>query len=812
MKRCAGFFSAVLSLGTCIAASWDARKVSSEEVAAALESSPVEDRAAESIRIGTMCAGAWIARGEVSGKTVFHEDFSDRNGVEARWDNGNRGKPAAEVVEDGRGGSCVELSPVDSTWSSFVLKDGFLVPVSPDRPYALLWEVRARNGGNAIWIRIDFFDKDGKMLNASYQSRSTLDPTQPHLFQRNVRILNLHMPSEARYVRPYFFLSRKSVDKQPGEIADVRVVDYGAEVEKVEKARRVIADERIKSREDVLVYCDDNLVSSFPVLPQGEAVPGRAGDRLVIRECPGEKTRATAVLWAKRAYGDVRVEFSSCRGPDGRIIPPSAFSAKVVKAHYQGEGAPHGFLALSDRQVLVPELLLNDDGLVVPDHGKRRNLVKYRDGERTWYVDINTVGAQKWGVPIPAEAMPIFDAKTLQPFNLPAKRNFQLAIRISVPEKILAGVYHGRMSFMSGGREIAALPMDIEVLPFRLPAKAETFYDPTREYSMGLYVWANVNKQDKAVFLPFMRSRVQVLEEWRTLRDNGLTHPIFVWFASIVHDDVEFRKHLSLVREAGFEGDRIHLGDSGLIGNATDPAELKAMQGRLRHAMAVAREYGFKDVYFYGFDEATGDRLLSQLAAWKAARDVGAKVIVSGFSQFCDAIGGKLDICVLNDDPANADAASWHAKGTMLWKYNTPQAGPEDPGIFRRNYGLDLWRRSFDGASTYCDVSKSAVWNDIAEAQVQKAAGRTTGDVYRGLCMVYPTVDGVVETLALTGLESAIKDVRVMTKLRQLLRKHTDLAAVKWMESIDYRIANPVDVRRTAIDYILRLSVYDDRQ
>ncbi|MBR3820058.1 MAG: hypothetical protein IKJ37_00405, partial [Kiritimatiellae bacterium] len=648
--------------------------------------------------------------------------------------------------------------------------------------------------------------------NASYQSRSTLDPTQPHLFQRNVRILNLHMPSEARYVRPYFFLSRKSVDKQPGEIADVRVVDYGAEVEKVEKARRVIADERIKSKEDVLVYCDDNLVSSFPVLPQGEAVPGRAGDRLVIRECPGEKTRATAVLWAKRAYGDVRVEFSSCRGPDGRIIPPSAFSAKVVKAHYQGEGAPHGFLALSDRQVLVPELLLNDDGLVVPDHGKRRNLVKYRDGERTWYVDINTVGAQKWGVPIPAEAMPIFDAKTLQPFNLPAKRNFQLAIRISVPEKILAGVYHGRMSFMSGGREIAALPMDIEVLPFRLPAKAETFYDPTREYSMGLYVWANVNKQDKAVFLPFMRSRVQVLEEWRTLRDNGLTHPIFVWFASIVHDDVEFRKHLSLVREAGFEGDRIHLGDSGLIGNATDPAELKAMQGRLRHAMAVAREYGFKDVYFYGFDEATGDRLLSQLAAWKAARDVGAKVIVSGFSQFCDAIGGKLDICVLNDDPANADAASWHAKGTMLWKYNTPQAGPEDPGIFRRNYGLDLWRRSFDGASTYCDVSKSAVWNDIAEAQVQKAAGRTTGDVYRGLCMVYPTVDGVVETLALTGLESAIKDVRVMTKLRQLLRKHTDLAAVKWMESIDYRIANPVDVRRTAIDYILRLSVYDDRQ
>ena len=213
-------------------------------------------------------------------------------------------------------------------------------------------------------------------------------------------------------------------------------------------------------------------------------------------------------------------------------------------------------------------------------------------------------------------------------------------------------------------------------------------------------------------------------------------------------------------------------------------------------------------MYFSGVDEATGDRLLSQLTAWQAARDVGAKVIVSGFSQFCDKIGGKLDICVLNDDPANADAASWHAKGTMLWKYNTPQAGPEDPGVFRRNYGLDLWRRSFDGASTYCDVSKSTVWNDVAEAQARKAAGRTTGDVYRGLCMVYPTVDGVVETLALTGLESAIKDVRVMTKLRQLLRNRPDLAAQRWLDSIDYRIADPVDIRRAAIDHILRLSTY----
>ena len=803
-KYISGFLTSLICC-TCAAASYDAKEVTDEEFKAALKSSPVDDKAAEFVRLGSMYAGMWIAQGDVSGKTLFHEDFSDGASIFTRWDNGNHGTPHAKVVTDGRGGNCIEISPIDATWSNFVLNEASAIPISQDRPLALLWEARSPNGGNAVWVRVDFLDENRKRLNASYQLRSSLDPTQPHLFQRNANVLNLRMPSGAKYVRPYFFLCRKEIDKKPGEITNVRVVDYSEAMKEAAERQSVIIAERRDSTSDVLVYCDDNLTTSFPVLPNGEAVPGRAGDVLKLRECPGEKTRATAILWAKKPFQNVTVEFTPYLSSNGDIIPASAFSAKVVKAHYQAEGAPHGFLALSDKQVLVPELLLNDDKLVVPDHTHRRNLVKFQNDKRMWYVDINTVKAQKWGVPIPAESMPIFDAKCLLPFDLPERRNFQLALRISVPESAKAGTYKGKMVFRAKGSKIAILPIELQVLPFRLPKKAETIYDSQREYSMGLYVWATVNKDDKPVFLPFLRSSTQVLEEWRTLRDNGLTHPIFVWFTNQVYDDVEFRKHLSLVRAAGFDGDKLHLGGSGLIGNDTDSDKLKTMQSKMLHAMKVAREYGFNDVYFYGFDEATGDRLLSQLPAWKAAREAGAKVIVSGFSQFCDLIGGKLDICVLNDDPANANTELWHSKGTMLWKYNTPQSGPEDPGVFRRNYGLDLWRRGFDGASTYCDISYSTVWNDVAGAQARKAAGRTDGDVYRGQCMVYPTVDGVIETLALTGLESAIKDVRVMTKLRQLLREQKDAVAEKWMYSVDYRLETPNAIRRKAIDHILRI-------
>ena len=218
----------------------------------------------------------------------------------------------------------------------------------------------------------------------------------------------------------------------------------------------------------------------------------------------------------------------------------------------------------------------------------------------------------------------------------------------------------------------------------------------------------------------------------------------------------------------------------------------------------MAREFGFNEVYFYGFDEARGERLLSQIPAWKAVREVGGKVIVSGYSRHFKQVGKWLDICVYADDPGSAVPSDWHSVGGRLWKYNTPQSGPEDPGIFRRNYGLDLWRRGFDGANTYCNIGNSACWNDLNGYLVRKRSGRS-GMTYRSLCMVYPTTDGVIETLALTGLDSAIKDVRYMSLFRRLLRERPNAAAQKWLDAVDFTTVPLGKLRRELVDWILRV-------
>ena len=76
---------------------------------------------------------------------------------------------------------------------------------------------------------------------------------------------------------------------------------------------------------------------------------------------------------------------------------------------------------------------------------------------------------------------------------------------------------------------------------------------------------------------------------------------------------------------------------------------------------------------------------------------------------------------------------------------------------------------------------------------------------YRSLCMVYPTTDGVIETLALTGLDSAIKDVRYMSLFRRLLRERPNAAAQKWLDAVDFTTVPLGKLRRELVDWILRV-------
>jgi len=214
--------------------------------------------------------------------------------------------------------------------------------------------------------------------------------------------------------------------------------------------------------------------------------------------------------------------------------------------------------------------------------------------------------------------------------------------------------------------------------------------------------------------------------------------------------------------------------------------------------VALAKEYGFTGVYFYGLDEATGDRLASQRTAWQAVHEAGGKVIVSGFRGQFEAVGDILDLCNWCGPLDPAQPPLWHGLGHRVWSYGNPQTPVEDPAVYRRNYGLLLWKTGYDGACTYCFMDSSGTpWNDF------------DCDSYRDHNVAYPITDGVVGTLALDGLREGADDVKYAT----LLRMEIDRAgasvpaheAADWLEGLDPATADLDAVRADLIDHILAL-------
>ena len=763
----------------------------------ALKTRPKEDNRAAVDAIAKQAAGAWVSNGEVRGKVVFEDLVKDEASVAARW---NMTKGQVLVTGEERGGKCVRLVPNGKTFINFTQKKSAFIPYRKGEPIALLWEARTPEGGSSPYFRYDTYDASYKHVSAT-EFRSVVDPTEPQTFHRNAFVFT---PSQDGYFMIFFHLNPS--DTKPAEVANIRACELKDVIEGALGEGVDVRIEREKAGGKVLWYVSDNLSSSYPVMPVGTRVHGKAGETLRIRECPGEKTRASVVLWSKEEKRKVAAVFSRLENPEnGAAIPAAAVSAKIVKCHYQGMGAPFGDCMTGDGQVLVPELLLNDESLVIADHERARNFVRYSYGGESRYVDINSISNRPWGAYIPEKDMPIADAPSLCPFDLEAGLNKQLALRFSIPEDAKPGVYKGTMDVKSGRETLARIPLAVEVLPFRLPENAETSYDPEKNYTMGLYTWTRLNaKDDKGAMGPFHRSLAQVEKVYSMLYDNGIRNPAFIWHNGIVYDEKEFRRYLSVVKKVGFKNPLV-LGSSGHIGNYTNETDIAKMQERIKKAMSVAKEYGFDDVYFYGFDEAYGARLLSQRKAWKAAKEAGAKIVVSGGNGHFENVGDLLDLCIYHEAPENAKPSDWHSVGHRIWKYGTPQTGAEDPRLFRRNYGLYLWSLGFDGANTYCEMDADGVWNDLASTQKMRAAGRT-GGCYRSHSILYPSLDGAIETIAFTGLESAIKDVRYMTLLRRILRKNPNAEARKWLDSIDYSSADPAEIRRRTIDWILKCS------
>ena len=571
------------------------------------------------------------------------------------------------------------------------------------------------------------------------------------------------------------------------------------------------------------LYCyQTGATDGTKILPDTYPVPGRLTEAVSVTAAPGEYEPVSLVLRPVKDKDLTGVTLTisdlTREGSEAATIPKSDIDVKVVKCWYQAEGAWEFIAKRGREKVLVPELLLNDETLLRVDTNEKSNYLRlsFPEGEKHVWLDDPKEG---WSTPTgnygpvitpKTEEFPVRDSDSLAPVDIPANTNKQFWITIKAPDDAPAGTYTGRITITSQGKPLGRLKLSVRVLPFHL-APPRTHYDLTRPFTSLVYYNGMFKRHHKTgkLILDTINDVAKNETQLRNDMHNFYTHQINPTVNQDVTEKELFERYLRIRNEAGLKGWPIYFnGNPGFCtGNPTDPAALEALKQKVQEVYGTAKTFGIPEVYVYGIDEAVGERLKSERPAWEAVHAAGGKVWVAGSLGTFEIVGDLLD--VFNHgagrggpDPKLAD--QWHAAGHKILNYGNPQGGVENPELYRRNYGLLLWKADYDGGGPWAYQSSAfgGMWNDFNADR-------------RASAMAYPTADSYINTIAWEGFREAIDDVRYATTLRLAIEKakkgsddakrQRALAAEKYLNDLDVSGGNLDAIRETIVSYILAI-------
>jgi hypothetical protein len=166
--------------------------------------------------------------------------------------------------------------------------------------------------------------------------------------------------------------------------------------------------------------------------------------------------------------------------------------------------------------------------------------------------------------------------------------------------------------------------------------------------------------------------------------------------------------------------------------------------------------HGYTSTYFYGIDEAMGSKVTAQRTAWQTVHNNGGKMYVAGDKDLIDLVPDLLDLVVLGGSPDTTQVARWHSYGKRIYSYGDPQAGIENPEIYRKNYGVALWNAGYDGTMPFAYQHKyEDIWNDFDSLESH----------FRDHVFAYPTSNGVIDTIQWEGFREGVDDTRYVASL-----------------------------------------------
>lgn len=506
-------------------------------------------------------------------------------------------------------------------------------------------------------------------------------------------------------------------------------------------------------------------ITDNKILPTTTLPDSAISSEVSIRGSPGEYIPATFTVYADSEIYGLLPTASHLSGTS--LILSSNVDIRVVKCWYQAgeriDEPEHNKAA----KVLTPELLLKDDSLVKVEDGE--NYVKLTTGEYKWISEVRDVGGRTINT---IDELPIQDAATLQPVNIANGTNKQFWVTIRVPNNAVPGVYTGTIELNTPVGSIGSIQLTLVVHPMVLLRSSLTqsiFYRGTLD---GRYPNGTIS--------PDFKSEQQFRAEMQNLFNHGITNPAMYsrdWGIGFDEPGADpprkpelIDRMLAIRAEVGMDLQPIYL-----LGAVNPWYGLPFKIEDYEAALAFFQNHGITEVYFYGKDEALWsggvpaqeaiDILTAQRPYWEQIRAIGGKMFVAGVrgGYYTDArspgdfgfMGDILDLLICHGPPSLTEAARWHGIGHKIFCYGNPMAGEEKPAKYRRNYGLLLWQKDYDGAMDYAyqDVYGASIWNDFDH------------NTYRDHVYAYPTLDGVIDTIQWEGRREGATDVRYLTTL-----------------------------------------------
>jgi len=278
--------------------------------------------------------------------------------------------------------------------------------------------------------------------------------------------------------------------------------------------------------------------------------------------------------------------------------------------------------------------------------------------------------------------------------------------------------------------------------------------------------------------------------ELQDLKDHGIAYPTLYWHTTEFLD-----QHLTLRDNAGFPKDKIYTlasSDDTQIGNPTDAAGLAHAAKIVKTMRNFTESHGYTSTYFYGIDEAMGTEVTAQRTAWQTVHNNGGKMYVAGDKDLIDLVPDLLDLVVLGGSPDTSQVARWHSYGKRIYSYGDPQAGIENPEIYRKNYGVTLWNAGYDGTMPFAYQHKyDDIWNDFDSQETH----------FRDHVFAYPTSNGVIDTIQWEGFREGVDDTRYVASL---IKKEGSNTSAKTIVSAGLsNNENMTSIRKKVIEQIL---------